>query len=321
MRIARYETSVSILLLASSIFKSDAFSPLTSIRKPKCRAAATSSSISGLNAFFSRSGASYGDEEEENFDVEAAREKLESLAGGVEPYWELAMRRVQHSTIGMRSPSYQQTQQLPSLDDISLPPASPLTTIERERRQAEIHLMAKLSKGDDSVEDIFTLWSNEKGPDSARKLVQAEKLTSDGSDGWKQAENILKGLIVEHGVYFVEPVHRLATLYYMQGRLEEAETLCKIVLRVKPWHFGALSGIVMVYGALSDSHKARLWAASRLPTYAPNGANKRRTAWVEMAVQSATEALELAEDRVHELFGAPDDYVKDKDGGDTDAWQ
>jgi hypothetical protein len=51
---------------------------------------------------------------------------------------------------------------------------------------------------------------------------------------------------------FADPLAISATLY-MQGRMDEAETLCKIVLSVKPWHFGALSGIVMIYAGSRDS--------------------------------------------------------------------
>jgi hypothetical protein len=35
--------------------------------------------------------------------------------------------------------------------------------------------------------------------------------------------------------------------------MDEAETLCKIVLSGQTWHFGALSGIVMIYAGSRDS--------------------------------------------------------------------
>ena len=318
-------TITSFLVFYSTcVYKSDAFSALTPLSTAKQQRFTSSTR---LNVFFPRMGDDSEEGGEEPFDVEAARQKLEALAGGGEPYWELAMRTVPSSTTNMRSPSYQEVSQLPSLDDVTLPPAPPLTTIERERRQAEIQFMGKLADGDEAGEDLFTLWFNEKGPTAANTLRKAEALTNEGPEHWEEAEDLLKELIDEHGVYFAEPLNRLATLYYMQGKLEKAETLCKMVLRVKPWHFGALSGIVMIYAALADSNKARMWAASRLPTYAPDGINRRRHAWVQMAVQSATDALALAEDRVHELFGAPDDYIKrrsmfDSDTiDDTDAWQ
>ncbi|EEC50652.1 predicted protein, partial [Phaeodactylum tricornutum CCAP 1055/1] len=94
---------------------------------------------------------------------------------------------------------------------------------------------------DDSVSNLWTLWYQERGVKAAAQLGEAEVLTGNPR-GWIKAEAILRELISEYGVYWTEPVNRLATLYYIQGRLEEAEVLCKIVLQLKPWHFGALSG-------------------------------------------------------------------------------
>jgi hypothetical protein len=122
-------------------------------------------------------------------------------------------------------------------------------------------------------------------------------------------------------------------LYYIQCRLEEAEVLCKIVLQLKPWHFGALSGIVMIYADLHDSDAARIWAARRLPAFAPTGTNRRREAWVGKALFDAEQSLVKAEARVSEAFGAPDDHattrgrrqLRDQKNHlnlfDDDAWQ
>jgi tetratricopeptide (TPR) repeat protein len=271
------------------------------------------------------------DDDDDVFDVEKARERLEALVGNTkEESFKAAKskqtveRSPKNNNNSIRSPDpYNNPSTLPALD-VVLPPASPLTTIERERRQAEIQLLAQLAEGDDSVADLWMLWFGERGSEAAKKLARAEELTNESPLAWKQAEDTLRDLIQEYGVYWVEPVNRLATLYYMQGRLDEAETLCQIVLAVKPWHFGALSGIVMVYAAQADSENARLWAASRLPTFAPTGPNRRRIHWAEKAVASAQESLEIAEKRVQELFGPPDDYIIKKQQQDmwgSDAWQ
>jgi hypothetical protein len=135
-------------------------------------------------------------------------------------------------------------------------------------------------------------------------------------------------LIEEYGVYWAEPVNRLATLCYMQGRMEEAETYCKQVLAVKPWHFGALSGMVMIYAGARDSQSARMWASRRIPTFAPSGPNRRRAGWVQHAVREAMESLFSAESRVIEAFGEPDEHSLNRkkesfEQGDDekDAWQ
>jgi len=272
---------------------------------------------------------------DDHFDLEKVRERLESQLTSVGSEQELQAKLqevVKHRTTverpTIRSPTYQEpSPSLPTLEDVTLPLAPPLTTIGRERREAEIQLLGRLTEGDESVSELWTLWFGERGSEAAQKLQLAEELTNDGPQSWTRAEGILRSLIEEYGVYWAEPVNRLATLHYMQGRLDEAEALSKVVLAVKPWHFGALSGIVMIYAAQADSENARLWAASRLPQFAPTGANRRRAAWAEKAVQSAQESLANAEQRVQDLFGAPDDYIAIQrsysrdEHEDDEAWQ
>lgn len=305
-----------LVIFSTSSTISNAFSLLTpSISLPH----QGSKSSTTLHVFFDNDNFQE-DEDEGYFDLEEARERLEALVGD-ELESQQQMQTVERPTV--RSPTYTQSAELPALDVI-LPPAPPMTTIERERREVEIQLLETLREGDDKISDLWTLWFGERGSDAAQKLAQAEEYTNEGPAKWKEAEDILQELIQEHGIYFVEPVNRLATLYYMQGHLDQAETLCKIVLAVKPWHFGALSGIVMIYAAQADSDKARLWAPSRLPTFAPTGANRRRISWAEKAVESAKESLANAEQRVQDLFGKPDDYTMEVDNScdhDHDDWQ
>jgi hypothetical protein len=93
------------------------------------------------------------------------------------------------------------------------------------------------------------------------------------------------------------------------------------------WHFGALSGIVMIYAGAQDSQSARMWASRRIPTFAPTGTNRRRAGWVQHAVREAMESLLAAENRVVEAFGKPDEHSLDRKkttvelDDDKDAWQ
>jgi hypothetical protein len=207
-----------------------------------------------------------------------------------------------------------------------------LTSIERERREAEIQLLSRLAQGDDVLVEIWALWFQERGPQAAARLVQAEELmtmttssstststpsspssSTNNSNPEQQvrfriAEMVLLNLIREYGVDWSEPMNRLATLYYKTGRLHQAARLCLLVLENKPWHFGTLSGIVMVYASLQDSNAARHWAAHRLPTFASIGPNRRRQFWVETAVAQAQESLEAAERRALNALGEPDTH-------------
>jgi hypothetical protein len=183
-----------------------------------------------------------------------------------------------------------------------------LTSMERERRLAEIELLRNLKSGDDGLSALWTHWFQERGAAAFAKLLRAEELTAQGPKAWREAESMLLELMDEHGLYWTEPVNRLATLYSMQGRLEASEALCKIALQSKPWHFGALSGIVTVYADKQDVQSARMWAARRLPTFAPQGSNRRRAAWVDKAIQDATRSLDEAEKRLKLFFGERDNH-------------
>ena len=280
----------------------------------------------------------------DDFDVEAAREKLEALVGSTSAGNSATGAEESSSPTGMMLLS-RKNDQSRLLDDevdydhydgasssyvycrdidVTLPKPPPLTAIERERRQAEIELLSQLDEGDDVLPDIWRFWFHERGSKAAAKLFQAEKLVEQNEI--EQAETILTNLIEEHGAYWAEPVNRLATLYFTQGKYEDAEILCKMVLAVKPWHFGALSGIVMVYAAMQDPISARQWAARRLPTFAAVGANRRRLAWVAKAVEDARQSLLEAEGRVRESFGRPDQHTKKSNkhplaDDEEDAWQ
>lgn len=190
--------------------------------------------------------------------------------------------------------------------------APPLTTLERQRKEAELHLLEQLQDGDDAIAELWTLWFHERGPQAAQRLVQAEEFTKSPST-YPSAEALLHELVQEYGVAWAEPVNRLATLYYLQGKHSESRALCELVLQVKPWHFGALSGLVQVLAQLHLPDQAREWASRRLPSWAPTGPNRRRHVWVERAVHEAQLSLEEAEAHLRESWGPPDVY--------EEAWQ
>ena len=100
-------------------------------------------------------------------------------------------------------------------------------------------------------------------------------------------------------------------LYYQQGRYLPAEQLFRTVLAVKPWHVGALSGIVVSYAERHAVHEARTGAALRLPKIAPpTSSNRRRQQWVSWAVQQAEAILQLAEKSLqNSFFGQADHHV------------
>ena len=87
----------------------------------------------------------------------------------------------------------------------------------------------------------------------------------------------------------------------MEGNFEESVGLCLRVLRMKPWHFGASSGIVMCYAQLAEGAsvlrkdslvaEAKRWAAEAMPQPGP-----QRDEWVKRMVAVLDAKLaELAE--------------------------
>jgi hypothetical protein len=254
---------------------------------------------------------SSSDADDDVFDVELVRRRLEAMMMGNE---DSPRDQGSSSVLHRERPIYDGSGNLPE--------GPPLTAIAKERRVAEIHLLSDLVHDDESLDDLWSLWFSERGPHAAKELRDIEELTAQGPRSWGEAEERLRDMIDEHGVHFVEPVNRLGTLLFLQGRLEESRSLCETVLVVKPWHFGALSGIVMICAGLGDTSAARQWASRRLPPIQPTGSNKRRSEWVERAVDDAAKALLDAESRVKRAFGRPDKRRPRMDSSfDEDAWQ
>jgi len=226
----------------------------------------------------------------------------------------------------------------PYLDPLTLeisvlPGCPPLTATEREKRKTEINLLKRLIRSDDNVlDELHGFWFHEKGDRAAAMLEKADTLIGQGPEGWSDAEEILRYLVDDYGVYWTEPINCLATLFYLQGKYEESKVLYTWVLSMKPWHCGALSGIVRVYEAKKDVEMARDWAVNRLPRFSSDGINRRRMVWVLKALIRAFESLFRAEERSYAIFGEWDeeeDSVEepyfgihyDDDYGDDNAWQ
>lgn len=116
---------------------------------------------------------------------------------------------------------------------------------------------------------LWQHWFGEYGERARERLVAA--------DG--DAAALLE--IMEEFPDWVEPPNRLATLLYMEGEFEGSVDLCLKILRQKPWHFGASSGIVMCYAKLGDAKKANEWAVEAMPRPGPE-----REQWVERMVET-----------------------------------
>lgn len=207
------------------------------------------------------------------------------------------------------------------LEDSLLPPLPTLSTIERDRREAEIQILERLTSNDEYMKQLWDLWYSERGGQALARLQQADQLMGDPTS-WQDCETSLLQIIDEYSIYFVEPVNRLATLYYLQGKYDESYHLCRLILlHLKPWHVGALAGMVQVCINRGDRDQARYWATKRLPSSvagssfppfdATNGPeNPRRGEWVQEMVEVAQLMLQKAEQNTKKSFGKPEEYYK-----------
>lgn len=268
--------------------------------------------------------------------VEKERQKLESLLG--------TTTDGDDTTIDLLSLPLSEWKR-----DLQQPPL--LTSIGRERRETEIALLESLVDSDEAIPELWDLWYKSRGPQPARELMATERLVAQGQpEAWKQAEHMLRKLIAKEGIHWVEPVNRLATLMFLQNRQEESLELCLLVLALKPWHFGALSGVVMVYRGLQDNTNMLKYALQRMPPLPASkeeatkmeeqsrqsgGKIETRQAWVDRMVGTAKDALVQEEKGIEDSFqdldkattaaaAAAADEGNDNDIRDTDdkdAWQ
>jgi len=271
------------------------------------------------------------------FNVEQARQRLENLLSNseIESNGNNANSEIDENVgISVFSKVLSNYEAGEDFSLSSFPEPPPLSSVERERRLVEIQLLRSLFEGDDAVSELWNHWYSERGYVAKSRLEEIGGKFTDPKN-WDECERDLIKLIDEYGVYFVEPVNLLATLYFLRGKLELSYKLCQIVLDLKPYHVGALSGIVQVSLGLNDLTESRRWAQKRLPKLSSDPAlrkdgslgsrreemqyvdNSERIEWVEKAVTAANILLRRAERRTRKnFFGKPDvhyDNFKDND--------
>jgi len=151
----------------------------------------------------------------------------------------------------------------------------PQTSIARDRRRTEARLVDSLNNDPAAVANLWEFWITERGKANANTLRQADGYISERAN-WAKGEDLLRTLIMDEPEW-VEPKNRLATLLYMKGMVHESATLCECILVQKPWHFGALSGIVLCYSRTQQVEREVYWRRRQLPDERLQDERKRWT--------------------------------------------
>mmetsp|Transcript_20908 Transcript_20908/g.45335 ORF Transcript_20908/g.45335 Transcript_20908/m.45335 type:complete len:298 (-) Transcript_20908:614-1507(-) len=175
-----------------------------------------------------------------------------------------------------------------------------LTTSRKQRLEREIQLLKQLDPEHPEhnieftdvqnqefvVTELWSLWYGERGPLNERFLLEAEESLGDVSQ-WPRAEQKYLSMIREHCSTdgsmdnlnlsnWVEPANRLATLLFLMGRLKESKQWCEQILSVKPWHMGALSGVVMVCIKMGDKEGVLKYSLMGMPNLSLQMRNDRQ---------------------------------------------
>ena len=229
------------------------------------------------------------------WDVESARKQLENLMGNGDDGHYLTTG----SSSTMDTNTFAVADKVLPTSLTESTPKHQLTVIARVRRATEIELLLQLKESLNAADALHDFWINERGSKAARALQKADEVFQHGEASWNNAEHLFNQLIQEHGPTWAEPLHRLAMLYYLQGRLAEARTLEEYVLKIKPWHIGSLSNYVRIAESQRDVETALQWAAYRLPPRV----GRRRTEWVDRSVKAARDSLANDEQRLSTFLG------------------
>ena len=150
----------------------------------------------------------------------------------------------------------------------SRPPQGPVGPDVLAATQADLYKKLADESGDtrrEAVASLWRLWHAERGPAAEQALDRATGLIQGNPE---KAVDVLLALSEEHEGW-AEPLNKLATIYYMQGKFEESAEMCKRVLALKPYHFACLSGLIMCYTRLQQPTLAKE-TAQRLARVSPS---------------------------------------------------
>ena len=116
-----------------------------------------------------------------------------------------------------------------------------------------LHLVKDPKRAEVLASAIWRVWSRSGSPSADILLVQAERAMKAGSA--KTAISILS-TIIDQNPDFAEAWNKRATAYFITRDFDRSIRDIKEVLKREPRHFGALSGLGLIYRELGQDKKA-----------------------------------------------------------------
>ncbi|MBD2257852.1 tetratricopeptide repeat protein [Pseudanabaena sp. FACHB-2040] len=101
----------------------------------------------------------------------------------------------------------------------------------------------------EATDELWRLWFQQKGIYATQQLMKSQTLLETGQ--FEAAADLLSG-IIQGQPDFAEAWNRRAVLYFTQKRYWDAIADCEQVIKLIPYHFGALHGLGLCHAALGN---------------------------------------------------------------------
>lgn len=134
--------------------------------------------------------------------------------------------------------------------------------VEREKR-----LVSRLADADSDVvvPQLWNVWCSEKGMDAKREIKQCGSWINSGDPDLLERANDRVKVLSEKFPNWAEPYNRMATIQFRLENYEAAQDIYKKALDLKPWHLGALNGMLMCHHVRGDQDGTKSWARQAFP--------------------------------------------------------
>ncbi len=146
-------------------------------------------------------------------------------------------------------------QAITSASDVQLKALSQIVLEEKPESLMVQLLRHPVSRIQDFAADaLWNIWHHERGEEAYQELNMG--LEALKNKQYRQALQLFQNTMVRYPGW-AEPINKTATTLYMMGSAKDSLGFCKEVVRLKPHHFGAWSGMILCAIQLEEWEVAR----------------------------------------------------------------